>query len=167
MQAGPTKQDKPVSIEEFLEQVHDKREYKRGQAVKLDLAGYARKATAAALSVSVNFVSKWRLQYNRHGAAGLALSYQGSKGYLSEKDKEQVLEWLAEQSPYIGRETLESYLESEYGVRYKSTSSYYELLHQAGMSYKKRQAVNPKKDEQKVLERREEIKKSSPTSTTA
>jgi hypothetical protein len=27
------------------------------------------------------------------------------------------------------------------------------------MSYKKRQAVNPKKDEQKVLERREEIKK--------
>ncbi len=148
-----------MSLEEFLEQVKDKREYKRGQAVKLDLAGYARKATAVALSVSVNFVSKWRLQYNRYGAAALALSYQGSKGYLSAKEKEQVLAWIEEQSGYVGRETLETYLESQYGMRYKSTSSYYDLLHQAAMSYKKRQAVNPKKDEQQVLERREEIKK--------
>jgi transposase len=160
MEECQVNQDKQVSLEAFLAQVKDKREYKRGQAVKLDLAGYARKATAAALSVSVNFVSKWRLQYNRHGAVGLALSYQGSKGYLNQADKQQVLDWLAGQSPYVGRETLESYLESEYGVRYKSTSSYYELLHQAGMSYKKRQSVNPKKDEQKVLQKREEIKKS-------
>lgn len=159
MQESQVKQDRQMSLEAFLDQVKDKREYKRGQAVKLDLAGYARKATAAALSVSVNFVSKWRLQYNRHGAPGLALSYQGSKGYLTEEDKEQVLEWLAQQAPHVGRETLETYLESEYGVRYKSTSSYYELLHQAGISYKKRQGVNPKKDEQKVLEKREEIKK--------
>jgi putative transposase len=159
MLAGHSEQDKQMSLEEFLEQVKDKREYKRGQAVKLDLAGYARKATAVALSVSVNFVSKWRLQYNRHGAAALALSYQGSKGYLSAKDKEQVLAWLEEQSGYVGRETLETYLESHYGMRYKSTSSYYDLLHQAGMSYKKRQAVNPKKDEQQVLDKREEIKK--------
>jgi putative transposase len=79
MQEGEAKQDKQVSLEEFLAQVKDKREYKRGQAVKLDLAGYARKAIAAALSVSVNFVSKWRLQYDQRGAASLALSYQGSK----------------------------------------------------------------------------------------
>ena len=148
-----------MSLAEFLKQVKDKREYKRGQAVKLDLAGYGRKSIAVALSVSVNFVSKWRLQYNRHGVAALGLSYQGSKGYLSAKEKEQVLAWLEDQSPYVGRETLETYLESQYGMRYKSTSSYYDLLHQAGISYKKRQAVNPKKDEQKVLDKREEIKK--------
>lgn len=148
-----------VSLEEFLEQVKDKREYKRGQAVQLDLGGYARKSIAAALSVSVNFVSKWRALYNQHGAAALGLSYQGSKGYLSQQEKEQVLEWLDKQSPYVGRQTLETYLEGQYGVRYKSTSSYYELLHQAGMSYKKRQGVNPKKDEQQMLEKRKEIKK--------
>ncbi len=34
-------------------------EYKRGQAVKLDLEGYTRKLTAEVLSVSVNLVSKW------------------------------------------------------------------------------------------------------------
>jgi hypothetical protein len=48
---GQAHQDRVVNLEEFLEQAKDKREYKRGQAVKLDLAGYARKATAVALSV--------------------------------------------------------------------------------------------------------------------
>ncbi len=148
-----------MNLEAFLEQVKDKREYKRGQAVKLDLAGYSRKSTAAALSVSVNFVSKWRLQYNQHGAQGLSLSYKGAKGYLSNQEKERVLEWLQQQSPQVDRQTLETYLESEYGVIYKSSRSYYQLLQQAGMSYKKRQGINPKKDEQQVLAKREEIKK--------
>lgn len=149
-----------MSLEEFLQTVKDKREYKRGQAVKLDLEGYSRKFTAEVLSVSVSFVSKWRLVYNQHGVEALRLNHRGSKGYLSEQEKQQVVNWLSEQSPYIGRETLESYLESQYGVHYQSTSSYYTLLHLGGLSYKKRQAVNPKKDEQKILEKREEIKKS-------
>lgn len=148
-----------MNLEEFLQTVKDKREYKRGQAVRLDVEGYSRKFTAEVLSVSISFISKWRLAYNTHGVEALRLNHQGSKGYLDEKEKEQVLDWLSEQSPYVGRETLESYLESEYGVHYQSTSSYYALLHQGGLSYKKRQAVNPKKDEQKILEKREEIKK--------
>ena len=143
-----------------MQQTKDVREYKRGQAVKLDLEGYPRKFTAEALSVGVNFVSKWRLAYNRQGAAGLRLSYKGSRGYLAKEDKQQVLDWLSKQSPYVSRETLEAYLETTYGVSYSSTRSYYDLLEQAGLSYKKRQAVNPAKDEQQVLQKREELKKS-------
>ena len=159
-----------MSLEEFLKQVKDIREYKRGQAVKLDLECYPRKLTAQVLSVSVNFVGKWtpvlalvggpRVQYTRHGAEGLRLTHKGSKGFLSGEDKQQVLEWISEQSPSISRETLEAYLDATYGVSYRSTRSYYQLLEQAGLSYKKRQAVNPAKDEQKVLQRREELKKS-------
>jgi putative transposase len=149
-----------MNLEEFLQQTKDIREYKRGQAVKLDLAGYPRKFIAEALSVGVNFVSKWRLQYNGHGTAGLRLSYKGSKGYLTQEEKQQVLEWLGQQSPYVSRETLEAYLETTYGVSYSSTRSYYDLLEQAGLSYKKRQGVNPAKDEQQVLQKREELKKS-------
>lgn len=152
-----------MELEEFLQQTKDIREYKRGQAVKLDLVGYPRKFTAEALSVGVNFVSKWRLQYNRHGATGLRLSYKGSKGYLTQEEKQQVLDWLSKQSPYVSRETLEAYLETTLGVSYSSTRSYYDLLEQAGLSYKKRQAVNPAKDEQQVLQKREELKKSRPT----
>ncbi len=149
-----------MSLEEFLKQVKDVREYKRAQAVKLDLEGYARKLTAQVLSVSVNFVSKWRVQYNKHGAAGLRLTHKGSKGFLSKEDKQAVLGWISEQSPYVSRQTLEAYLESSYGITFKSSRSYYQLLDKAGLSYKKRQAVNAAKDEQKVLQRREELKKS-------
>jgi putative transposase len=128
--------------------------------VKLDLERYPRKLTAEVLSVSVNFVSKWRVQYNKHGAQGLRLTHKGSKGFLSKEDKQQVLEWISEQSPSISRETLESYLDATYGVSYKSSRSYYQLLEKAGLSYKKRQTVNPAKDQQKVLQKREELKKS-------
>ncbi len=159
-----------MSLEEFSEQVKDVREYKRGQAVKLDLEMYPRKLTAEVLSVSVNFVSKQtpvlamvggpRVQYNKHGAAGLRLTHKGSKGFLCEEDKQQVPGWIREQAPSVSRQTLEAYLESNYGVSYKSTRSYYQLMDKAGLSYKKRQAVNLAKDEQKVLRRREELKKS-------
>jgi len=148
-----------MKIEEYLHQVSDLREYRRGQAVKLSEAGLSRREIAQALSVSEAFVSKWRGRYQRDGTAGLGLSYQGSRGFLSESDKEQALDWLNEHSCQVKMEALQTYLESQYGVRYKSTTSYYELLHQAGMSYKKRQIVNPKKDEQQVLDKREEIKK--------
>jgi putative transposase len=94
------------------------------------------------------------------------LSYQGSKGFLSESQKEKVLDWLSTQSGSVSAERLEGYLNEQYGVQYRSKQSYYDLLSLAGMSYKKRQAVNPKKDEQKVLERREEIKKSTGPSPT-
>jgi transposase len=74
-----------------------------------------------------------------------------------------VLDWLAKQSPYVSQETLETYLETTYGVSDSSMRSYYELLEQAGLSYKKRQAVNPSKNEQQVLQRREKLEKSKPT----
>ncbi len=148
-----------MTIEEYLKQVIDVREYKRAQAVKLSEAGLSRAAIAAALSVSEAFVSKWRGRYGKDGTAGLGLGYQGSQGFLCQADKEKVFEWLDQQPSPVKAEMLEHYLESAYGVKYQSKQSYYDLLHQAGMSYKKRQAVNPKKDQQKVLQKREEIKK--------
>jgi putative transposase len=148
-----------MSIEEYLKKVIDIREYKRAQAVKLSEEGLSRAAIAAALSVSEAFVSKWRSRYSKDGTAGLGLAHQGSQGFLSQADKEKVLAWLDQQPPPVKTETLASHLDSEYGVKYQSKQSYYDLLNQAGMSYKKRQAVNPKKDEQQMLQKREEIKK--------
>ena len=42
---------------------------------------------------------------------------------------------------------------------YHSKQSYYDLLHEAGLSYHQTQATNPKRDEAPVLQKREEIKK--------
>ena len=46
-----------------------------------------------------------------------------------------------------------------HGISYKSQQSYYELMHEAGLSYHKSEKVNPKRDEAQVQERRAEIKK--------
>ena len=51
------------------------------------------------------------------------------------------------------------YIKNKYNVIYKSQQSYYDLLTDAGLSWKKTQKDNPKKDEEKVIERREWIKK--------
>ncbi len=145
-----------MNIEEFLRQVTDVREYKRGQAVKLSQAGLSRGEIAKALSVSESFVSKWRGRYQNDGTASLGLSYpslglsyQGGQGFLSEFEQEKVLDWLGQQSGSVSVERLASYVKGHYGVKYRSKQSYYDLLSLAGMSYKKRQALNPKKDEQK------------------
>jgi transposase len=57
-------------------------------------------------------------------------------------------------------EAVRDYLEEQYGVVYESKQSYYDLMQAAGMSYHKSEKKNPRRDEGKVLERREEIKKS-------
>lgn len=148
-----------MNLEDFLKAVKDVREYKRGMAVQLFLAGQSREEIGQLLSVSKAYISKWRGRYKKQGAEALRLGYQGSQAYLTATEKQQVLDWIDAQAPAIGVATLETYLESEYGVKYESTRSYYDLLHEAGISYKKGQAVNPKKDEQKIMEKREEIKK--------
>ena len=71
---------------------------------------------------------------------------------------------MKEQAPYLDRETLESYLRSHYGVEYRSRRSYYDLLEEAAISYKKRQKINPDRKEEVVVARQEVIKKRSASS---
>jgi len=40
---------------------------------------------------------------------------------------------------------------------YKSKESYYQLLKEGGLSWKRSEKVNPKRDEEKVEQKREEI----------
>ena len=56
---------------------------------------------------------------------------------------------------------LVKYLKEVFEVEYKSMQSYYDLLHESNMSWHKSQKTNPRRDENQVLQRREEIKKNS------
>ena len=127
-------------------------------AVKMILKGYSYDEIRDLLGVSPSFIEKWRALYNKEGASCFALGYKGSEGYLSEAQKKEVLDFLTSQQN-CSLETLTSYLEEKFGVIYKSKQSYYNLFDLAGMSWKKTEKVNPKKDEQKVLEKQEDIKK--------
>lgn len=97
--------------------------------------------------------------YAESGVAGLRLAYKGSKSYLSGSQRDQVIEWIASHET-LSVETVRDYLETHFGVIYASKQSYYDLLTEGGMSYHQTSATNPKYDEDKVLAKRDEIKKS-------
>ncbi|MBK9040674.1 MAG: winged helix-turn-helix domain-containing protein [Bdellovibrionales bacterium] len=56
-------------------------------------------------------------------------------------------------------EELRDWIELHYGVIYQSKQSYYDMLKEAGLSWHQTQTINEERDEDKVMLKREEIKK--------
>jgi transposase len=149
-----------TDLEDLLKRSPKPLEVKRGLAVKQDLAGKSRKLIAEILSVTEAFISKWRIIYEEYGVNGLQSAYQGAKprAYLSEEKKAEVLAHISSHQVF-GFSELVAYLQINHGVSFKSSQSYYDLLHAARMSWHKSQKVNPRRDAQKVATKRDEIKK--------
>jgi putative transposase len=68
---------------------------------------------------------------------------------LNVEQHQQVLAWLKEKN-YWNLEELQTYLEVDYDIVFQSKQSYYDLFAQAGISWKKNQRSNPKKDPEQV-----------------
>lgn len=134
---------------EFLAEKRDSREYRRALAVKLAFLGYRYEAICEMLDVTVGFVSQSKKAYETHGTVGLTLKYQGSQPYLSPSERQAVIDWLKNQQEW-SIESLQAHIETTYGVVFQSRQSYYQLLADAGITYKQAQRINPKRDEQLV-----------------
>lgn len=131
-------------LSSFLQQASDVREYKRALAVQLAEQGVEYAVIMQSLQVSSPFISKWRRIYREQGVNGFQMSYKGSKGLLSAEQRARTIEWLKSLAYWdVGR--LQVYLQDTYGVVYQSLQSYYELLHAAGLSWKKSQPRAPQK----------------------
>ena len=151
-------------LETFIKATRDSRELKRALAVKNTLAGHPWKEVMEELGVSWSFIGKWRQIYEHQGVEGLKLGYKGSSGYLTPDAKADVMVWLQEPHHWnVAR--LRAYIHRRYGVEYHSRQSYYALLHEAKLSWKKTQKRNPKADPEQVQETREAIKKNDPGSS--
>jgi putative transposase len=150
-----TQKESIQDIDQFLA---NKLESKRALAVKMYLQGYVIPLIMSLLDVSEPFIRKWVQQYKKYGIDSLQLQYKGSQGFLSPEEHRQVITFL-EEKDYYSLEELQAYLLKTYHVQYKSKQSYYDLLHKAKLSWKKTEKVHPDKDETKVAERREAIKK--------
>jgi putative transposase len=134
------------------------RECKRAFAVKLDLQGYSSPFIEELLDVSGSFIRKWRIQYEKYGIGRLYLQYQGSQGYLSPEERAEVVTFLQTKA-YYSVEALREYIDEHYAVVYQSKQSYYDLLHEAHIGWKKTEKTHPARDDVKVLAKREAIKK--------
>ncbi|GAP99688.1 mobile element protein [Leptolyngbya sp. NIES-2104] len=132
-------------LKSFIDSNPDPRELKRALAVQMVQQGYAYRDIQAVLQVSIGFVTKWKQNYEAEGVKSLRLAYQGRKSYLSESQRQTVIEWL-QQKQYWQLLELVEYVDQQYGVIFASKQSYYDLFHEAGISWKKTQKCNPKKD---------------------
>jgi len=119
----------------------------------LTLQGYPHREIMTILQVCSGLISKWKQELIFKGVEGLKLAYQGSKGYLSPEQKQQLLTWLKEKN-YWNLNELQCYLASEFNVVFAARSSYYDLFHEAGISWKKSQKKNPGKDPEAVAEKK-------------
>ena len=110
------------------------------------------------LNVSASFVSKWKIIYEDQGVEALHVNYQGGTGFLTPLQRDEIFCYLKDK-PYYSLEELQEYIKRRYNIVYQSKQSYYDILKDAGLSWHRTQAVNPKQNEEAVLLKREEIKK--------
>ena len=146
------------TLDDIINNATDPREVKRALAVKMLHNGLSPQTIVTLLNVSEQYVSKWKIKYAQEGATGLRLAYKGSKSYLTPSQHQQVVAWI-ESHDSLTIEAVRDYIEAHFGVIYRSKQSYYDLLVEGNMSYHRTTSTNPKHDEVKVLEKREEIKK--------
>jgi len=133
-------------------------EVKRALAVKMFFSDFKVEDICKLLNVSDSFVSKWKIIYENKGARALKVNYQGGPGYLTEQQRIQILLYLNNKS-HCSVEELRDYIEDHFGIVYRSKQSYYDLLNAGGLTWHQTQAVNPQRDEQQVLQKREAIQK--------
>jgi putative transposase len=145
-------------LTQLIEETSDVRELKRALCVKLREGGMPTEAVSEVLHVTPRTVRAWRQRYEREGVEGLRLKYRGSESYLRVGQQQEIEEWLGAQET-ITVEEVRDELEARFGVVYQSKQSYYDLLDASGLSYHRTEKGNPNRNEARVLERREEIKK--------
>lgn len=149
-------QDALQELQNFINSNPDPRELKRALAIRMLIEEVEPSKIAEILGVSEPFISKWKMRFALEGIEAIRLGYKGAKPLLRDQQRQAVIEWLKSKDYWLLQE-LEDYIETQYDVRFKSRKSYYELFAEAGISWKKSQKNNPKKDDKQVEARRREI----------
>lgn len=123
-----------MTLEELIASNPDPRELKRALAVKMRIQGLKHREIQAVLGVQSSYISRWERRYREEGLAGLSLRHKGSSGYLSNSQRQAVIEWIKLKTQRNLWELVD-HIEHVYGVVYRSLQSYYDLLKSAGMSW--------------------------------
>jgi transposase len=148
--------ERMMLLTELIQSNPDARELKRALAVKMALQEEPYGQIKKLLGMHPSCITKWKKRFLAQGLDGIKLGYQGAKGYLTQESRAEVISWLKSKK-YWDIDELVTYLDEQYGVIYQSKQSYYDLLSDASISWKKSQKVNPKSDPELVKKKREEI----------
>jgi transposase len=116
--------------------VTDPRELKRAMSVKMWIEGVPCSKIQKILNVSATFISQCKMKFIVNGVEGLKLKHQGSKAYLSQAQRLEIINYL-DILEYLSLQEFREYIEDKYDARFKSNQSYYTLLDEAKISWKK------------------------------
>jgi transposase len=142
-----------VTLEEFIHQSPNAHELKRALAVQMKQRGHSYREIRDVLQVSLGFITASVQRYATEGVSGFKLKYWGTQGYLSREQKQELMEWLLQKKTWVLEEVIE-HLEVTYHVVFQSQQSYYDLLKQAGFSWKQSHITHPNRDAQQVEEKK-------------
>ena len=145
-------------LSDFIDGNPDPRELKRAMSVMMWIEGVPGPKIQKILNVSATFISQSKMKFLKNGVEELKLKYQGSKAYLSRAQRLEIVNYLKTQE-YLSLQEFQIYIEDKYDVRFKSHQSYYTLLDEAKISWKKTQKSNPKKNDELVKTKKIEIEK--------
>ena len=145
-------------LSDFIESNPDPRELKRAMSVMMWIEGMPCSKIQKILNVSATFISQCKMKFIKNGVEELKLKYQGSKAYLSQAQRREIVNYLDTQV-YLSLQEFREYIEDKYDVRFKSNQSYYTLLDEAKISWKKTQKKNPKKNHELVKTKKIEIER--------
>lgn len=144
------------TLQQFIKSNPPARDLKRSLAVQMSQQGHRYRTIRDVLGVSLGFIAQAKQRYEREGVEGLKSNYWGTQGYLSAQQKQTLFQWLGQRDDWTLEEVIEQ-IAVEYEVVYQSQQSYYALLQQAGLSWKKSQPTHPGKDEEQVQEKKTKL----------
>ena len=145
-------------LSDFIDSNPDPRELKRALAVMMWIEGVPGSEIQKILNVSATFISQFKMKFIVNGVEELKLKHQGSKAYLSRKQRLEIINYL-DTLEYLSLQEFREYIEDKYDVRFKSNQSYYTLLDEAKISWKKTQKKNQKKNDELVETKKTEIER--------
>ena len=125
-----------MTLEELITSQPDPRELKRALAVKMRIQGMKHREIQDILGVHSSYISRWSKSYREQGVEGIRIKHRGSCGYLNQKERIAVKNWIKQKKQRTLWDVIE-HIEQNYKVVYRSMQSYYELLKSAGMSWHK------------------------------
>lgn len=143
-------------LKDFIKSHPDEKEMGRALAVKLAIEGYKYRQISKILEVSVGFITKWNQAFKSGGLTALKSSYQGGKGYLTQIERQAVIDWLIEQKAWDISD-LEIHLIEQYDVVFQSRQSYYQILKEARITWQKGEQTNPRQDPEAISKKTEKL----------
>lgn len=143
-------------LNDFIRSNPKPEELKRALAIKLVWQNDTYNSRKERLCVSVGFISKWKKAFERHGIKKIQLCQEGSKGYLSRKEKEDVVDWLIQQESWDISE-LETFKIEKYDVVFKSRQSYYQIFKETRIKWQKGEHKNPRQNPEEITKKNQEI----------